>query len=364
MTKPDEFFTDIVCEEQKPQSDNESTLQSVKIDFTKELQPPAWCLKISDSIISTLGNFSLVIGKAKSRKTFFITMVITAIIKDNSEIITGFLPPEKSVILYFDTEQGEYHVLIVAKRICSLTRSHPNNLIIYHLRKFTPSERLELIEYAINNTANVGFVIIDGIKDLATSINDEEQATTIASKLLKWSEEKQIHIICVLHQNKSDNNARGHLGTELINKAETTLSITKDSNNTDFSIVEAEYCRDKEFKKFAFVIDNEGLPRTVENFVSKKEGATKAITVNTIQDNVHKIILNEVFEIEKNQKYNDLMENIILKFGKNGFEFGKSKCRTFIQYYNNEGFIKKQGADKSRDAYYTLNKNDKQQEIF
>ena len=68
----------------------------------------------------------------------------------------------------------------------------------------------------------------------------------IASKLLKWTEEKNIHVVTVLHQNKNDGNARGHLGSELVNKAETVLSVTKDSKEKDISIVEAEYCRNKE----------------------------------------------------------------------------------------------------------------------
>ena len=38
------------------------------------------------------------------------------------------------------------------------------------------------IEFAIENTSDVELVIVDGIRDLVSSINDEEQATKIASK--------------------------------------------------------------------------------------------------------------------------------------------------------------------------------------
>ena len=63
------------------------------------------------------------------------------------------------------------------------------DLTVYGLRSLKPSERLEIIEHAIYNTDNLGVVVIDGIKDLVTSINDESEATMIASKLLKWTEE-------------------------------------------------------------------------------------------------------------------------------------------------------------------------------
>mgnify|MGYP007001916110 CR=1 FL=1 len=42
-----------------------------------------------------------------------------------------------------------------------------------------------------------------------------------------WSETKGIHIFTVLHENKIDNNVRGHIGTELQNKSETVISVRK-----------------------------------------------------------------------------------------------------------------------------------------
>ena len=39
----------------------------------------------------------------------------------------------------------------------------------------------------------------------------------------------------ILHQNKGDENARGHIGTELNNKAETVLLVEKDKGDADTS---------------------------------------------------------------------------------------------------------------------------------
>ena len=63
--------------------------------------------------------------------------------------------------------------------------------------------------------------IIDGIKDLMTDINDAVQATLIMEKLMALAKELNCCIVCVLHQNKSeqDRNMRGSIGTELTNKA-------------------------------------------------------------------------------------------------------------------------------------------------
>lgn len=46
-----------------------------------------------------------------------------------------------------------------------------------------------------------------------------------------------IHIHTVLHLNKSDDNTRGHIGTELNNKAETVMKIIKSELNPEVSEV-------------------------------------------------------------------------------------------------------------------------------
>jgi hypothetical protein len=247
----------------KPILDLAAKLSQYEISASENIPPPEVALKIGNANIGTLGNILSIIGKAKSRKSFFIAMAIAVSCSKDSifNLFKNELPKDKSTILYFDTEQGKYHVQLALKRICKLIGvKEPRNLKVYGLRALNPIERAELIEYAIVNTANLGIVFIDGIKDLITSINDEEQATMIVSKLMKWSEEQNILITTVLHQNKGDNNARGHIGTELNNKAETVLSISKSADNEMVSIVAPEMCRNIEPESFAFEIDDNGIP--------------------------------------------------------------------------------------------------------
>jgi len=148
----------------------------------------------------------------------------------------------------------------------------PINFEAYFLRQFTPTERLAMIDHAINTKPDLGFVAIDGIRDLVNSINSEEEATKIASHLLKWTQEKNIHVITVLHQNKGDLNARGHLGTELINKAETVLSVSLDPTDKNISVVETEFSRDKSPETFAFTVNDMGLPEILEEWIPQTSG--------------------------------------------------------------------------------------------
>lgn len=151
-------------------------------------------------------------------------------------------PESKRNILYFDTEQSPYHRQLVMQRILRLARlpidKEPQNLKFSHLRAIVdPNERREIIRYAIYNTPNVGLVVINGIRDLMLDINNSTEATKLVGDLMQWTSEQNIHIQTVLHLNKGDDNARGHIGTELNNKAETVLQITRDNTMPERSIV-------------------------------------------------------------------------------------------------------------------------------
>jgi len=322
-------------------------LAALEIKATEAIEPPqiAWVQEIKDqkpAILGTLGNFSMIIGKAKSRKSFFINIAVSAVLCEDKLLnqFRGELPEGKRKVLYFDTEQGKYHVQLALRRICQqIEVVVPENLHVYGLRKEPPTERLKIIEYAIEHTANVGFVVIDGIKDLINSINDEAEATMIASKLLKWTEEQNIHIVTVLHQNKSDNNARGHIGTELMNKAETTLSVSKNEQDKDISIVEAQYCRNREPQPFAFEIAD-GLPVMAENFEIRTETKSKRFDATDIPEHQIQNILNRVFKKGESFSYSELVNQLRLstktEFGK---KLGINAVKELITLCKNSGWI-------------------------
>lgn len=331
-----------------------------KIDVNEEISAPqiALCLantkKEGNEILGTLGNFSLIIGKAKSRKSFYINIVIsTALIKDN--VLGRFLsnlPSNKCDVLYFDTEQGKYHVQKAVKRICTqIDEPQPKNLQTYYLRSLTPTERLQFIETLIYSNDKIGIVVIDGIKDLITSINDEEQATMIVSKLLKWSEEKNIHIITVLHQNKGDANARGHIGTELINKAETVLEVAKVEGDNNISIVTPMQCRNPEPEVFAFEIDEFGIPIETENFEIKIQTKQNKNDLLSLENHIKYEVLTKVFSKSENITYSELVTQIKqASIDQYKTLIGDNKAKEFIVYCKNNEWL----LQKKFKAPYTL----------
>lgn len=325
-----------------------------EIKATDKIEPPIIALKIGDSIVSTLGNVLTLIGKAKSRKSFLISIAIAvAVSKDYIfNLFTSCLPSDKQTILLFDTEQSKYHVQLALLRICKMTGiNEPKHLKVYGLRKYPPAERLQIIEYALYNTPNLGIVFIDGAKDLIHSINSEEEATMITSKFLKWTEELNISIVTVLHQNKGDTNARGHIGTELMNKSETVISVTKSDSDKEISIVNAEACRNIDFDQFAFEIDEDGMPIIAENFEVRTETKKNKFDIIDLEEYKKFELLTESFSNEKSLSFKNLETQLQLAYKS---QFGKSiginAIGKLITYCKNQDWI----IQEKPKAPYTL----------
>lgn len=341
-------------------TEHQKLAKQFKIDVKEVIPKPQIAIKFQNTktdgyaIIGTLGNFSVIIGKAKAKKSFYVNILLSTAV-GNDYVLQRFrndLPNDKSDVLYFDTEQGKYHVQKAVKRICTqISNPEPRNLKTYYLRSFTPSERLLFIENEIYQNDNVGFVVIDGIKDLVTSINDEEQATNIASKLLKWSEERNIHIVTVLHQNKSDTNARGHIGTELINKAETVLEVSKAETNGEISIVTPQQCRNIEPEIFAFEINEFGIPIIAENYQLRTETKNNKFDVTDLEDFKKYQLLTEVFSQGKEFNYTDLVLQLGLAY-KNQFKttIGTNRAKELLTYCKNHNWL----IQESKGKPYTI----------
>jgi len=230
-------------------------------------------LNMGYSRVFTLGNFSAITGKSKSKKTFLTSLLMTAAVKNGyfGKVFEADLPKGRHGVLLFDTEQSGYDAYITAKRIHFMLGYSAESFGAFELREFSPMERCKIVEFALEKMKNdVSYVVIDGIADLATAINDEIEASRVVSLLMKWTKKYNIHITLVIHQNKNDNFATGHLGSAILKKAECIISVTKDNADTSRSEVKCDLIRGAgDFDNFSFIIDENGLPVVESEYISK-----------------------------------------------------------------------------------------------
>lgn len=251
-------------------------IESARITITNDIKPPPPVIQIDNMetypvTIMTEGNISVIKGRAKARKGFTVAMLIAAAVSDTSIYNKFISVPKNKSIIYFDTEQSSFYVQQAMKRIFQISNGNgfETRFFCYGLRKYNPAERLEMIEWIFDNCKNIGFVIIDGIRDLIKDINSPEESTMISSKLLKWSENTGAHILTVLHENPSDGKLRGHIGTELMNKAETVLRVEKLESDKSISKLSCDMVRGRDFEDIYFTIEDD-IPVLKYNYNENK----------------------------------------------------------------------------------------------
>ena len=326
----------------------EHFLNKGMIKVSEKLEKPPQILWVGDCTIATFGNFSASTGKAKSKKTFNVSaMVAAALINGTVLNYRACLPSGKRKIFYFDTEQSRYHCRNVHERILKLaglpTNTDTENITFVGLREYTPSLRISLIDYALRKSAGYGLVIIDGLRDLMYDINNAKEATDVMTMLMSWTSNYDLHIHCVLHLNKNDSNTRGHIGTELENKAETVLIVSKDKQNTDISEVRPMHMRDKEFYPFAFHIDSNALPVLEEGYhVTVCKPKDQPLT--SLPENVHKEVLDELFSQRTPEKYVDMVKALNEFYAQKGYKKGTNATKELLKLLSEKSIITKDDA--------------------
>lgn len=210
------------------------------------------------------------------------------------------------------------------------------------LRRYAPKIRLAIIETAIYQINGLGLVVIDGIRDLAYDINSPSESTELITKLMQWTDERQIHIHTVLHLNKGDDNTCGHLGTELNNKAETILQVTKDEFDKNISSVTAKCIRDIDFDPFAFRINENSLPELVEDYQPQQSAAVKGFDYHEVPEEKHREALENLFVNGESFTYALLIPKLKNAYSVLGYSFGVNKAKQLKTFLTNKRMILKE----------------------
>lgn len=250
------------------------------IDPSEEIKPQPIALSIGTTNykgteypipFGSYGDFSCIVGASKSKKTFFKSMIEAGYIGGNSNIhnpsIKGHNSQNKFVVS-FDTEQSEYHVQRVQRRVLELVGANYELYKTFSLRAYSPKERFDFIDWVIFESDfkdNIGLMSIDGYVDLVTDFNSLEQSTGLTEKLLQWTAKGKMHCTGILHKNFGTAKPVGHVGSSVLKKAETVVFVEAQEDKT---LVKCEYSRNQSFSDILFQVDErDWLPKEVKDFL-------------------------------------------------------------------------------------------------
>ena len=333
-----------------------SLLQYIRLNVTEKYDFPQEIVQVDGVTVATLGNFSASTGKPKSKKTFNVSAIVASALSGKEVLkYKAELPPCKNRVLYIDTEQSKCHCHKVLHRILKLaglpTDRENDRIEFFVLREYTPDQRRDIIRWALHEEQNIGLVIIDGIRDLIHDINSPSESLDIINELMRWSSYYELHIHTVLHLNKGDDNTRGHIGSELNNKAETVLLVEKDKSNGDISNVSAMHIRAMDFEPFAFRINDNALPELIEGYrpEAKKPGRPeeeKFDPYRHISEQQHRIALEAAFGLKEEYGYKDLETSLIKSYMSVGVKLNHQKAVSLITMLRNKRMIVQENGRK------------------
>ncbi len=326
-----------------------SIWQSILIKANDQYATPPEVIQISNSTISTLGNFSASTGKGKSKKTFNVCAIVASALSGRKVLsYEAHFPVGKRKVLYFDTEQSSFHchkVLERINRLAGLPEEEDSDMIEFvMLREYSPLDRRQIIELALQERPEVGLVVIDGLRDLLFDINSSTEAAEVIGLLMRWTSHYNLHIHTVLHLNKADDNVRGHIGTELNHKAETILQITKNESDSDVSEVHASLIRDRDFAPFAFRINDEGLPELVDGVDFNKRVKRASFDYEIMAKELHRKALEVAFDGAPSPiPYTALLARLKEGYASIGFERARNVLVNLLKSLIKNGIILKEG---------------------
>ena len=239
------------------------------VDMSRDLPEEQPIISIDGSCICSRGNISAICGEAKSKKTFLASALVASAMAIPLDKLNNFKSVDKDMninVLWVDTEQGERHVRRVIDRISEMTGAKTGGLLseprlmTLSLRELSPMDRYKVMMEAVKRYP-FDLIVIDGIADLQNNTNDLEESDALVGLLMALSTKTNTHILCVLHTNPGSDKARGHLGSSLQRKAETVIFVHR---NGECSVVEPQFCRNEPFERFAFAVNEEGIPEVCD----------------------------------------------------------------------------------------------------
>lgn len=254
----------------------EYLLEQCYIDPRKTLEHPPIALsygtysyKTSDEVITydtpigTYGNFSFIQAPPKHKKTFLVTLLSAAYLGGNSEKFCGKIKGHRDGrhLLHFDTEQSAFHAQRVFRRTLDMSGVEEDCYYTYGLRSQDPKDRISIIEAAIHQNEDAGLVVIDGLADLISDVNNIEEANKIVQKIMTLTERYKIHILTVIHSNYGSEKPTGHLGSAMEKKAETQIMLERDSADNNITKVICKRSRGRGFDTFSFYVNDFGFPQ-------------------------------------------------------------------------------------------------------
>lgn len=274
MTKPIKpkfnFPEKIKADAEKHITGNEKevseNLKIVLVTSEKLRQLKASEIKFSEPILKQGENavihphtINVIQGQAGAHKSRMAEIICAAFLKkyDNKSELLGYVrtnfDPTHTVV-YIDTERNLSEQLPYALQSIQMKAGynkadHPNNFKYISLLQITRKDRFAVLNEYLNHikkeTNSPLFIVLDVSTDCIEDFNKTDKSMELIDLMNIAINEHNVIFLCLIHENPKSDKARGHFGTELMNKASTVMQVgfEKDANQNDTDIIRVKYLK-------------------------------------------------------------------------------------------------------------------------
>jgi hypothetical protein len=138
------------------------------------------------------------------------------------------------------------------------------------------------------------FIVLDVITDCVFNFNDTKDSMKLIDMMNQSINRYNVTFLCLIHENPgSADKARGHLGTEILNKASTVMQIgfEKDAQNHNTDLLKVAYLKCRSSKKHdSFYVQ---YSDTEKGLVMSDSNTTQTI----LDKKNHKAALSETLDL-------------------------------------------------------------------
>jgi len=230
------------------------------------------------------------------------------------------LESKDKVILYIDTERDENDVhkgLFRIKERANATIGNGliqndqfrNTIIKSFVQLESPLDKLKALKLLISGMGNrIGLIILDGVADVVTDINDLKECQELSHYLVAMANKFNFGVITTIHTNPATQKGRGHLGSELARKADSLFLLKKLNAGVRQLTTSFEFGKNRG--------DSDELSTA---FVWSDEDGY-FITASDADITPHKMTIPEkikaIMKIGMGYQHNDLMKRYMVKYDK------------------------------------------------
>jgi len=334
-------------------SETMSALKSCEVDFNNPPPTAQVVMSVNDVPLGTQGNLLCITGGEGTGKSNYVAALIAgAVCPQDKNIDSLGIEVSKNTtgkaVLFYDTEQSEVQLYKNTKNL--LRRANlsekPNHFHAYCLTGISRKERLQAIIQSMDKYhyqyRGIQLVVIDGIADLIKCANDETESVAVVEELYRLAGIYNTCIVTVLHFVPNGLKLRGHLGSELQRKSAAILSIERDGNQQEVSVVKALKVRDGsplDVPLMLFAWDRELGMHTYLGDKPKEDREKR-------KENELACVAREIFSHKRFLTYVELCELI-----QESLDVKERTAKSYIKFMREKDIILK---DPSNQSYFVI----------